>query len=129
VAAELVIITPVLILMLLFVVGLGRLATARLDVDGAASQAARAASVAAAPATATAAAEQTATAALGGDHVTCNGLTVTTDTSNFVPGGWVAVTVTCTVDMDDLTGIRFPAAQSVSSRAVEVIDTYAATAL
>ena len=38
VATELVLLTPLLILMLLFVVALGRLAGARIDVDGAAAQ-------------------------------------------------------------------------------------------
>ena len=64
VVAELVLLTPLLILVLLFVVALGRLAGARIDVDGAAAQAARAASIARDPATATAMATQTATAAL-----------------------------------------------------------------
>ncbi|MDA8282563.1 MAG: pilus assembly protein, partial [Actinomycetota bacterium] len=71
VATELVLLTPLLILMLLFVVALGRLAGARIDVDGAAAQAARAASIATTPGGATAAAQQAAAAALGSDHVTC----------------------------------------------------------
>jgi Flp pilus assembly protein TadG len=124
VAAELVLLTPILILMLLFVVALGRLAGARLDVDGAAAQAARAASIARDPATATAMAQQTAAAALGSDHVTCAQLTVSTDTTQYAPGGSVAVTVTCSVAFSDLTGLRLPASQSVSSRATSVIDTY-----
>ena len=49
VTAELVLLTPLLILLLLFVVALGRLAGARLEVDGAAAQAARAASIAREP--------------------------------------------------------------------------------
>jgi len=77
VTVELVLLTPLLILLLLFVVALGRLSGARLDVDGAAAQAARAASIARDPTTATAMAQQTATAALGSDHVTCAQLTVT----------------------------------------------------
>ena len=50
VATELVLLTPLLIVMLLFVVALGRLAGARINVDGAAAQAARAASIATTPA-------------------------------------------------------------------------------
>ncbi|MGH9091329.1 MAG: TadE/TadG family type IV pilus assembly protein [Acidimicrobiales bacterium] len=124
VTAELVLLTPLLVLMLLFVVALGRLAGARLDVDGAAAQAARAASIARDPTTATAMAQQTATAALGSDGVTCAELTVRTDTAQFAPGGSVAVTVTCTVGLSDLTGLRLPAAQSISSTATSVIDLY-----
>ena len=124
VAAELVLLTPLLILLLLFVVALGRLSGARLEVDGAAAQAARAASIARDPATAVAMATQTATAALGSDHVTCAQLTVSTNTAQFAPGGSVAVTVTCTVALSDLTGLRLPASESVTSRAVAVIDMF-----
>jgi Flp pilus assembly protein TadG len=126
VATELVLLTPLLILMLLFVVALGRLASARLDVDGAAAQAARAASIARDPSTATAMAQQTATSALGSDGVTCGHLSVNTDTAQFAPGGSVAVTVTCSVGLSDLTGLRLPASESISSTSTSVIDTYRA---
>ncbi len=126
VTTELVLLTPLLVLLLLFVVALGRLSGARLDVDGAAAQAARAASIARDPSTATAMATQTATAALGSDHVTCAQLTVNTDTAQFAPGGSVAVTVTCHVALSDLIGLRLPASESVSSRATAVIDVYRA---
>lgn len=124
VTAELVLLTPLLILLLLFVVALGRLSGAGLNVDGAAAQAARAASIARDPATALAMATQTATAALGSDHVTCDQLTVSTDTAQFAPGGSVAVTVTCHVALSDLTGLRLPASESVTSRATAVIDAF-----
>jgi Flp pilus assembly protein TadG len=124
VTVELVLLTPLLILLLLFVVALGRLASARLEVDGAAAQAARAASIAQSPAGATAAAQQSAAAALDADHVTCAHLNVTTNAAQFTPGGSVAVTVTCTVELDDLTGLRLPASESISSQAISVIDTY-----
>ena len=127
VATELVLLTPLLILMLLFVVALGRTVSARMEVDGAAAQAARAASTARDPATATAMAEQATTTALGSDHVTCRDLTVTTDTADFTPGGQVAVTVTCTVDLANLVGLRLPASQSLSSTSTAVIDLYRAT--
>ncbi len=124
VTAELVLLTPLLILLLLFVVALGRLSGARLDVDGAAAQAARAASIARDPTTAAAMATQTATAALGSDGVTCGHLTVSIDTGQFAPGGSVAVTVTCHVALSDLSGLRLPASESVTSTASSVIDTY-----
>ncbi len=127
VSVELVLLTPLLVVMLLFVVALGRLAGARLDVDGAASQAARAASIARDPLSATALARQTASDALSADHVTCAGLTVFTDTADFSPGGQVAVTVTCTVSLGDLAGLRLPASESISSTANSVVDTYRAT--
>ena len=107
--------------MLLVVVALGRVVSARIDVDGAAAQAARAASIARSPTTAVAVAQQTAAEALGSDHVTCAALTVT---AGFAPGGQVAVTVTCTVDLADLVGLRVPATRSISSTATSVVDVY-----
>ena len=124
VATELVLLTPLLIVLLLFVVALGRLAGARINVDGAAAQAARAASIATTPAQAAASAQQSATAALGSDHVTCATLKVATDTARFAPGGSVTVAVTCAVALSDLTGLRLPVTERVSSTAASVIDTY-----
>lgn len=122
--AELVILTPLLILLLLFVVALGRLAGARIDVDGAAAQAARAASIARSPGAASAVAQQTASSALGAQHITCVHLAVSVDTANFTPGGSVAVTVTCGVDLADLTGLHLPGNEAVTSHFVAPLDRY-----
>ena len=124
VTVELVLVTPLLILFLLFVVALGRLATSRIDVSGAAAQAARAASIARDPSDATSAAQQTATAALADDHVTCANLAVATDTAGFVAGGTVSVTITCHVDLADLAGLRLPASTAVTGTAVSSIDAF-----
>lgn len=125
--AELVILTPVLILFLLLVVALGRLSGARLDVNGAAAQAARAASIARDPATATTDATQTATAVLESQHLTCAHLSVAVNTTQFNPGGDVAVTVSCSVDLSTLTGLHLPAHETLSDRFVEPIDLYRST--
>ena len=85
---ELVILTPLLILLLLFVVALGRLAGARIDVDGVAAQAARAASIARSPQAATSSAQQTAASALSSQHITCAHLAVSVDTTNFPVVRW-----------------------------------------
>lgn len=122
--AELAILTPLLILFLLLVVAFGRLAGARIEVDGAAAQAARAASIARSPATATTAAEQTASSALSSQHVTCAHLAVAVDTADFVPGGSVGVTVSCAVDLSTLTGLHLPVTETLSNRFVEPIDAY-----
>lgn len=122
--AELVILTPLLILLLLFVVALGRLAGARIDVNGVAAQAARAASIARNPQAATSSAQQTAASALSSQHITCAHLAVTVDTTDFAPGGSVAVTVSCAVNLADLTGLDLPATETVANRAVSPIDKY-----
>ena len=125
--AELVILTPVLILFLLLVVALGRLSGARLDVNAAAAQAARAASIARDPASATTDATQTASAALASQHLTCAHLSIAVDTTQFNPGGDVAVTVSCSVDLSTLTGLHLPARETLSDRFVEPIDLYRST--
>lgn len=127
VTTELVILTPLLILLLLFVVALGRLASARINVNGAAAQAARAAAIARSPQTATSAAQQTADAALADEHLTCAHLGVAVDTADFTPGGSVAVTVSCSVNLADLTGLRLPMTETVTGRFVSPIDLYRST--
>jgi Flp pilus assembly protein TadG len=123
---ELVLLTPLLIVVLLFVVALGRLASARLEVDSAAAQAARAASLARDPATATALARSLAAASLAGHQLTCAPLAVSTDTAAFAPGGWVAVQVTCTASLAGLSLLALPGAETITSRFVEPLDVYRA---
>jgi Flp pilus assembly protein TadG len=124
VAVELVLVTPLLLVLVLFVVALGRLVGARIELDGAAAQAARAASLQRDPAAASEAAQETASAALSGDHVTCADLTVSTNSDSFGPGGEVSVRLSCSVDLADLAGLRLPASTTLSASAVSVIDTY-----
>lgn len=124
---ELVILTPLLILFLLLVVSLGRLSGARLDVNGAAAQAARAASIARDPNSAATQASETAAAALASQHLTCAHLAVAVDTSQFVPGGNVSVTVSCSVDLSSLTGLHLPVSETLTHRFVEPLDRYRST--
>jgi TadE-like protein len=121
---ELVLATPMLVMLLLLAVAFGRLATARADVDGAARAAARAASVSRDPASAARAAHQAATATLGERRITCRHLTVATDTHQFAAGGWVAVDVTCTVGLTDLTLLRLPGSRTIHTRFVEPLDAF-----
>src|SRR5437879_755968 len=87
---ELTLVAPMLILLLVFAVALGRLVEARARVDGAARDAARAASISRSPAAAIVVAEQTATATLASAGASCRQVQTATDTSAFRPGGWVA---------------------------------------
>jgi Flp pilus assembly protein TadG len=92
---ELVLLTPALIALLMLVVAGGRVATAQQQVNGAARDAARAASIERDPEAARRAAHTTVIAALAQAERTCSRLGVTTDASGFRPGGAVAVQVTC----------------------------------
>lgn len=123
VAVELTLLTPLLLLFLLLVVALGRMATARADVDGAARDAARVASIAREPATAARSSRDAAAATLADRGVTCRSLDVVVDTSAFRPGGWVAAEVTCQVDLADLALLRLPGTKAVHARFVAPVDT------
>jgi len=123
-AAELVLVTPFLFLLLLFAVAAGRLVQARLDVDSAAQQAARAASLARTPAAASAQATLVAQAALAGQSVTCSPAVITPNTADFVPGGEVTVQVSCTVRLSDLSLLHVPGTETITSTFTAPIDTY-----
>ncbi|WTW98223.1 pilus assembly protein [Streptomycetaceae bacterium NBC_01309] len=121
-AVELVLLVPLLILVLLLVVALGRFASARGLVDDAAHQAARAASLTRSAAAAEQAAYQAAHAALDGAGVTCTGLAVTVDTGGFTPGGRVRVTVSCTVSLAEMTALGLPGHRTLKGEASSVLD-------
>lgn len=121
---ELVLVTPVLLLLLMLIVLGGRYAQARADVDAAARDAARAASIARAVSGAQVAGHDAARASLREGGVTCRRLDVSVDASAFAPGGLVTATVSCTVDLGDLAGLRVPASRVFSSSFSEPVDTY-----
>lgn len=123
-AAEITLITPAVILILLFVVAAGRLVSARQQVDSVARQAARAASSAPTPAAASQAATATARAALSRSRLPCRASEITSDTSAFRPGGHVAVAVDCSVPLADLTLLALPGTRAVSSRFSVPIDRF-----
>jgi Flp pilus assembly protein TadG len=123
-AIELALVTPLLLLFMLMVVGFGRLADARLEVNDAASQAARAASIARDPGTASAAAHRTAMASLAGHRLTCLPVAITIDTSAFRPGGQVTARITCTVSLADLAPLPLPGEETVQASATSPIDVY-----
>lgn len=123
-SVELVLLTPLLLLVLLFVVALGRLVSARLEVDTAAAQAARVASMARDPATATMLARQLAAATLAVHHLSCAPLSVSVDTGAFAPGGTVAVRISCTASLAGLSLLALPAGQTITARFVEPLDVY-----
>jgi Flp pilus assembly protein TadG len=115
---------PLLVVLLLLGIGTGRLVSARLDVDEAAHEAARAASLARSPGAADAAARQTAADALASAGLACPSLDASVDTTGFRPGGQVAVTIACTASLAGLTHVPMPGNHTLRSTSVSVIDTY-----
>lgn len=113
---------PVALLVLGFLVLAGRLATATSDVTAASRDAARAASQADTATGAELLATSSARRALADQRVTCGSLDVRVDTARFAPGGEVAVTVSCTVNLADVVIPGIPGERTVSATSVEVID-------
>lgn len=122
-STELVLLTPVLLVLLGFVVMTGRIGEVDGAVRHAAQQAARAASLGTAAGAQTAA-ESTAQANLDALGVGCANLDVAVDTASFEPGGLVSVAVTCSVELGDIAFSGLPGHRSMRAEAVEVVDRY-----
>jgi Flp pilus assembly protein TadG len=124
-AAEVTLLAPILVMLLLFVgVVIHRGVDARLRINDAAHQAARAASIERTSTRATAAADTAATAALSSAGVTCRELQVNTSTGGLNPGGAVTVTVSCAVDFGDAFILGVPGRKRLSSTASQPVDTW-----
>ncbi|MEV6602770.1 TadE/TadG family type IV pilus assembly protein [Kutzneria sp. NPDC051319] len=130
VAAEVTLIAPFLIMLLVFVaVVIHRGVDARLRLDDAAHEAARAASIQRTAPTAIAAAQSTAASALSSAGVSCESLAVDTTTGGMRPGGAVSVTVSCTVSFSDALILGVPGQKQLSATAVEPLDTWRSVAV
>lgn len=128
IAAEISLITPFLVMLMVFVaVFIHRGVDARIRIDDAAHQAARAASIERSPATATAAAESTASAALSEAGLVCRSLSVHTATDGPRPAGSVAVTVSCDVDFGSAVLLSVPDDRRLSATAIEPVDIWRST--
>lgn len=122
-AAEMVLLTPLLLVMLMFVVFGGRLFDTRLDITAAARDAAREASRH--PDTAATVAQAAAERSLHDRGVSCATLDVTTDTEPYsVNGELVHVRVSCVVRLDDLILLGAGSSKTVSAEASETFDRY-----
>jgi hypothetical protein len=121
---ELVLLTPVLIVLLLFVVLAGRFSLARNRVDEAARDAAREASTWPTPMEAQTNGIARGLASLDGGGVTCRGPAVIVDTARLHPGGEVVADVRCTVQVGDLVGLHVGGTREFRARAVAVVDTF-----
>ena len=124
---ELVLLTPLLFALLAFLVGLGRATDARGRLTGAVRDAARAASLAPTRQAANDAARRTALADLTGAGLECRRPQVRTDTRAFRPGGQVAVTIRCTLDLGALVLSGLPGHSTLTADATVPLDTYSST--
>ena len=127
-AVELALLTPVIIgAFWLLTVLCGRLVVADAQVDAAARDGARSASLARTPAAARVAADRAARRSLASARRYCRALTIHTDTSGFRPGGAVTVTVRCTLNLRDVS-LLLVSYKAVEGRYTVPIDPYRSSA-
>ncbi|GII75510.1 membrane protein [Sphaerisporangium rufum] len=120
-SVEMVLLAPVFLLFLLLLVGAGRIVEAQGEVNGAARDAARAASVERDFGAAQSAASAAAAASLDGG---CGGAPGVSTSGDWRPGGSVRVEVTCQVDLGSVAGFGFSAVKSMSSTAVAPLEQF-----
>jgi Flp pilus assembly protein TadG len=125
---ELVVLTPVLLFLALVIVAFGRESGARQQVTEAARAGAESAAVLPSAASAQAGAAAAAVTGLVGHPDMCAHVSVDTDLLHFFPGGFVTVTVSCTVDLSDLTLPGISGETTVSATATAPIDPYRSVA-
>jgi Flp pilus assembly protein TadG len=119
-AVEAVLLAPVMLIFLLFIVGAARIVEARGEVDGAARDAARAASIQRDFGAAGSAAVQTAKeldCAGGGPSVSLSG-------SDWIEGGSVRVTIGCDVDLSAVSGFGFAPTLHMTGTSVVPLETF-----
>ncbi len=124
--AELVIVAPILLIVIVLMVALGRVDSAQGDVQSAARSGVQAAVVQSDPSDAEAQATTAAQATLAGAGLTCTAPQISVDTSNFVAGGWVSVTVTCVTSLADVSVPGVPGAKTLTATSTAHIDPYRA---
>lgn len=123
VATELAVVTPALVLLMLFVVFAGRLGQAQHDVTQAAAEGARVAALERGG-DANGLARRTVDANLQAAGVACRSLDVTVTGDPPRPGAAVRVTARCEVDLSGVTTLGLPRHREVVATATEVVDTY-----
>jgi hypothetical protein len=121
---ELVVLTPVIILFVLVALAMGRFELAREQVVSAARAGAEAASVVSVAGDAQSTALSVVSPDISDQVHTCADLTVVTDTSHFIPGGSVSVTVSCQIGFTDLLIPGFPGHEVVQATVTAPIDPY-----
>lgn len=124
---ELVVLTPALLALIALTIAAGRITHSEAMVDGAARDAARAASLERSFDTARVAAENTVTASLEDHNVTCHSVVVDVTGDFAAPVGTpasVRVIVGCRTSLSDLALPGLPGSKTLRADYTSVIDTY-----
>jgi Flp pilus assembly protein TadG len=121
---------PAFVLFVGLVIFGGRTAATHQALEAAASEAARSASIARTPATAASEAREAATSSITNQGIGCQHIDVTVDTGDFgkAPGqpGSVEVTVSCRLELADLTVPGIPGSRVMRASISSPIDTWRA---
>jgi Flp pilus assembly protein TadG len=128
ISVELIVLTPVFVLIVVVVVAVGRVGEARQQVVEAARAGAEAAAIAPDPVGARSVADENVALAIGAHGSPCPAPQVHTDTGHFVPGGYVTVTVVCQVALADLAIPGFPGSTPLRASSTAPIDPYRSVA-
>ena len=119
---------PAFLLFIALIIGAGRFAIAHQAIDAAAAEAARAASIARTQSQAASSATAGATASLANQQLQCTSKSVTVDVAAFAspPGtpASVSATVSCTVNLSDVTVPGLPGNRTITSTMSSPLDTY-----
>lgn len=126
---ELVLLTPVLVVLILLAVAFGRVADARIRVEDAAHHAARAATLTTSPGQAQEAARRAAAAALASSGAGCAAHTVRLEHDGLAPGTAVTARVSCRASLRDVAGTGLPGALTLTATSTSPVDTYRSRAL
>lgn len=122
---ELVIMTPLIVMLVGLALFTGRVGTTKQDVISASRDAARAAAARQFPGPATADGEAAAAQTLAARNVSCATLSVVIDTSRLTPGGSVTSTVSCVVNLADVTTLlALPGTVTIEASSTVVVDRY-----
>jgi Flp pilus assembly protein TadG len=121
---ELVILVPFVIVMMLLVVGFGRVERGRQLVDQAAQAASRAASLSINPNAAQTAAQQAVKQTLSDGGLSCAAMTVTIDTSAFYAGGQVTAHLSCRADLSQLALAGLPGSARLTADSTSPLELY-----
>jgi Flp pilus assembly protein TadG len=120
---ELVIMTPVLLAFIMLLVAMGRIVDAQSQIDGAARDAARAASIGRDETSAQGLADQAAQSSLSGTW--CKGTPRTTlDFSQWRAGGQISVAVRCDIDLSGLSLIKVGPSKTMTGSFTVPLDTF-----
>lgn len=123
-SAELVICTPVVILLAVLALAIGRLVQGQSQVVDVARNAAEAASIWPTASGAKGAAALTASYELVHDGLQCVAPQVDVDTSDLVPGGKVSVAITCVVRLSSVAVPGLPGFVTLHAAAVAPVEQY-----